>query len=98
MPRSNETMEPNRDTDTMTAISTENSDQEDTDDTIIINTQEDKDTSNKKNKNKKNKNKTYCPDYLDKQFQTMYYVIAIMLISIIIIGYYLYIKEGALSM
>jgi hypothetical protein len=37
-------------------------------------------------------------DYLDHQFETMYYVIAILIILIIVVGYYLYIREGALGM
>ena len=37
-------------------------------------------------------------DYLDNQFETMYYVIAILIILIIVVGYYLYLREGALAM
>jgi hypothetical protein len=41
---------------------------------------------------------TALDDKLDRQFETMYYIIAILVILIIVVGYYLYIKEGALGM
>lgn len=37
-------------------------------------------------------------EFYERQFQAMYYVIAILLIMIIIAGYYSYIREGALGM
>ena len=53
-------------------------------------------------KSRKTKTKPKKPildqSFFDAQFQGMFYIIAILLVSIMIAGYFLYLKEGAIGM
>ena len=55
-----------------------------------------------KTKSRKTKTKPKKPildqSFFDAQFQGMFYIIAILLVSIMIAGYFLYLKEGAIGM
>ena len=46
----------------------------------------------------KPKRTTLDQSFFDTQFQGMFYIIAILLVSIMIAGYFLYLREGAIGM
>lgn len=75
-----------------------------TDDTVIINTKSydsndfDQKITTDDRMTEKSEDLNEINQIYDRHFKIMYYLIAILIIMIIIIGYYVYIKEGALGM